>query len=279
MLLATWNVGSLEARLPRVLDLLDRHRPDVVLLQETRTAAGTAPPGALTAAGYTVVGHGAGRWTGVALLAGPGRALLDVRAGLAGEPRPEEARWLEATVAGLRVVSVDVPDGRAAGSAAFDEKLAFLDAAAARIAELRNRPLVVAGDFKVARADLDVEDLDGLEAGGTGATGATQATQATRASRATGATQAERECLRRLLGGGLVDAWRDLHPREPGYTWWDDRAGPVGEPFQGGSGMRVDLALVARQLGPRLLDCQLDCRYRTGPRPSDHVPVLVTLRG
>ena len=270
MLLATWNVGSLEARLTRVLDLLDRHRPDVALLQETRTAAGTAPPGALTAAGYTVVGHGAGRWTGVALLAGPGRALLDVRAGLAGEPRPEEARWLEATVAGIRVVTVDVPDGRAAGSAAFDEKLAFLDAAAARIAELRNRPLVVAGDFKVANADLDLEDPDDLE---------TAANGASRAGRATGATPAERERLRRLLGGGLVDAWRDLHPQEPGYTWWDRGAGAVHEPFHGGSGMRVDLALVARQLGPRLLDCQLDGRYRTGPSPSDHVPLLVTLRG
>jgi exodeoxyribonuclease III len=263
MLLATWNLGSLEARLPRVLDLLDRHRPDVLLLQETRTAAGTALPGALTAAGYTVVGHGAGRWTGVALLAGPGRALLDVRAGLAGEPRPQEARWLEATVAGIRVVSVDVPDGRAAGSAGFDEKLAFLEAAAARIAELRNRPLVVTGDFKVALGDLDLEDPEALEEGATGATGA---------------TPAERERLWRLLDGGLVDAWRDLHPREPGYTWWDRGGGAFREPFHGGSGMRVDLALVARQLGPRLLDCRLDCRYRTGPSPSDHVPLLLTLR-
>lgn len=269
MRLATWSLGSLDARLPRVLDLLERHRPDVLLLQETRTAAGTAPPAALTAAGYTMVGYGTGHWTGVALLAGPGRAPLDVRTGLAGEPRPEEARWLEATVGGIRVVTADVPEGGAAGSAGFEEKLAFLDAAAARVAALRNRPLVVAGDFKVARTDLDVEDPEGLE-GPEGFEGG--------ALRATCATPAERERLGRLLERGLVDAWRDLHPDEPGYTWWDRRAGGPAEPVRGGAGMRVDLALLARQLGPRLLDCELDGRYRTGSSPSDHVPLLLTLR-
>ena len=290
MRLATWNLGSLDARLPRVLDLLERHRPDVLLLQETRTAAGTAPPAALTAAGYTMVGHGTGHWTGVALLAGPGRAPLDVRTGLAGEPRPEEARWLEATVGGIRVVTVDVPEGGAAGGAGFEEKLAFLDAAAARVAALRNRPLVVAGDFKVAPTDLDVEDLEGpegvegLEATGAGGasagpvTWAPDAARAGGAGRATCATPAERERLGRLLERGLVDAWRDLHPDEPGYTWWDRRGGGPGEPVHGGAGMRVDLALLARQLGPRLLDCELDSRYRTGSSPSDHVPLLLTLR-
>jgi exodeoxyribonuclease III len=272
MRLATWNLGSLDARLPRVLDLLERHRPDVLLLQETRTAAGTAPPAALTATGYTMVGYGTGHWTGVALLAGPGRAPLDVRSGLPGEPRPEEARWLEATIAGIRVVTVDVPEGGAAGSAGFEEKLGFLDAAAARVAALRNRPLVVAGDFKVARTDLDVEGLEGLEGlEGVEAPGAG-------AGRAPCTTPAERERLGRLLERGLVAAWRDLHPDEPGSTWWDRRAGGPGEPVHGGAGMRVDLALLARQLGPRLLDCELDCRYRTGSSPSDHVPLLLTLR-
>jgi exodeoxyribonuclease-3 len=278
MRLATWNLGSLDARLPRVLDLLERHRPDVLLLQETRTAAGTAPPAALTAAGYTMVGHGTGHWAGVALLAAPGRAPLDVRAGLAGEPRPEEARWLEATVAGIRVVTVDVPEGGAAGRAGFEEKLCFLDAAAARVAALRNRPLVVAGDFKVARSELDVEDPEGLEGleGLEGVEGL-EGLEGD-AGRATCATAAERERLGRLLERGLVDAWRDLHPEEPGYTWWERRAGGPGEPVHGGAGMRVDLALLARQLGPRLVDCQLDCRYRTGSSPSDHVPLLLTLR-
>jgi exodeoxyribonuclease-3 len=267
MLLVTWNLGSLEARLPRLLDLLERRRPDVVLLQETMAAAGTALPHALAAAGYTAVGHGAGRWTGVALLAGPGRALLDVRAGLPGEPRPEEARWLEATVAGIRVVSVDVPDSRAVGSPGFGEKLAFLDAAAARLAGLANRPLVVAGDFNVAPGDLDVEDVEDAE-------DAEDAEDPPALETATRVTRAERERLRRLLGTGLVDAWRDLHPEERGYTWWDRPAAGLHR----GSAMRVDLALVARQLGPRLLDCRVDCRYRTGPSPSDHAPLLLTLR-
>ncbi|HZD01232.1 MAG TPA: exodeoxyribonuclease III [Actinomycetes bacterium] len=256
MLLVTWNVNSLKARLPRLLELLEEQRPDVVCLQETKAAAGTTFPLELAAAGYTAVGHGAGRWTGVALLAGPGRALVDVRAGLPGEPRPDEARWLEATVAGIRVVSVYVPNGRAVGTSAFAEKLAFMEAAAARLDTLRGRPLLLAGDLNVAPGDLDLYDPAAF-------TGATHV------------TAEERGRLARLLeDGGLVDAWRHLYPEEPGFTWWDYRAGH----FHRGLGMRIDLVLLARQLAPRVAACRVAREYRKGPSPSDHAPLLLTLR-
>jgi hypothetical protein len=104
--LVTWNLNSLKARLPRLLELLGAERPDVVCLQETKTAAGAPFPLELASAGYTAIGHGGGRWGGVAMLLGPGLEPAVVGQGLAGEPDPAEARWLEVEAGPLRVVSV-----------------------------------------------------------------------------------------------------------------------------------------------------------------------------
>ena len=128
MKLVTWNVNSLNARLPRVLEFLGMHAPDVVLLQETKTEPDAFPIADLAAAGYGAVHHSAGRWAGVAILAREGLALTDAVHGLPGEHRTEEARWIEATAGGLRVASTYVTNGRAVGTPTFAEKLAFLDA-------------------------------------------------------------------------------------------------------------------------------------------------------
>jgi exodeoxyribonuclease-3 len=109
--LVSWNVNSLNIRMPRLRELLEQHAPDVVLLQETKTEPGAFPSVELLAAGYESAHHSAGRWAGVALLSRT--PLADVCAGLAGEPAVDEARWIEATTAGLRVASVYVPNGRA----------------------------------------------------------------------------------------------------------------------------------------------------------------------
>ena len=111
MKLATWNVNSLNSRMPRVLDLLEVHQPDLVFLQETKSDPDAFPQLELEAAGYQVAHPSGGRWAGVALAARG--ELTDVCVGLAGEPSRDEARWLEATVDGVRVVSVYVPNGRA----------------------------------------------------------------------------------------------------------------------------------------------------------------------
>src|SRR5215210_6251689 len=133
--LATWNVNSLKIRLPRVLELLADHAPDIALLQETKSEPDAFPVDELRAAGYHSAHHSAGRWAGVALLAR--EALGDVCAGLAGEPAVEEARWIEATTAdGLRLASVYVPNGRTIDHPEFEKKLAFLDAARERVGTL-----------------------------------------------------------------------------------------------------------------------------------------------
>src|SRR5262245_7904061 len=111
MRLVTWNVSSLAARLPRVLELLAEHQPDVLCLQETRIGPGEFPAEELRQAGYAAAHHSAGRAAGVALLAPCATPLREAALGLPGERVAAEARWVEAGVGGLRVASVDVPNG------------------------------------------------------------------------------------------------------------------------------------------------------------------------
>ena len=257
MKLATWNVNSLKARLPRVLELLARHEPDVVCMQETKCEAAAFPVDELAQAGYRAAHHSAGRWAGVAILARSALELADPVAGLPGELRDDEARWIEATVGGLRVASVYVPNGRAVGSPTFAEKLAFLDAAALRVASLRADagPLVVAGDFNVAPSDLDVYDPAAFAG-------------------STHVTAEERSRVGAILAaGGLVDAYRHLHPGELQHTWWDYRQGS----FHRGMGLRIDLVLASDALAGSLVACGIARDYRKGSKPSDHAPLLVEL--
>ncbi len=254
MKLVTWNVNSLKVRLPRVLELLEQHRPDLALLQETKTEAAAFPHEELAAAGYRAAHHSAGRWAGVALLAPAGTEIGGERAGLAGEPAADEARWLEATAGGVRAVSVYVPNGRAIGTPTFSEKLRFLEVAAERIGELSDLPLVVAGDFNVCPSDLDVYDPVAFEG-------------------ATHVTPEERRRFHALLAAGTVDAFRSLHPDEPGFTWWDYRQGH----FHRKLGLRIDAFLLSAPLAERMVSCGIDRNYRKGPKPSDHAPLLLEL--
>ena len=258
MKLVTWNVNSIKVRLPRVLEFLAEFAPDVVCMQETKCEDEAFPVAELRAAGYHAVHHSAGRWAGVAIAARDAVALEDPVAGLPGELRGDEARWIEATAAGLRVVSTYVPNGRAVGSPTFEEKLAFLDAAAAQVAALRaaGAPLAVAGDFNVAPSDLDVYDPQAFVG-------------------STHVTREERGRVEEIIAAGeLVDAFRALHPDEVGYTWWDYRQGH----FHRKMGLRIDLVLISRTLVPRLEHCGIERNYRKGSKPSDHAPLVTQLR-
>jgi exodeoxyribonuclease-3 len=252
--IVTWNVNSLRARLPRVLELLAEHRPDVACLQETKCTPDTFPEAELAQAGYAAVHHSAGQWAGVALLARAELELSDPLLELAGDPVPDEARWCEATVGGIRFASVYVPNGRTIDSPEFPRKLAFLDAVAQRVAGLRDSPLLIAGDMNIAPADLDVYDPAAFAG-------------------STHVTAQERRRLTAILALGLVDAYRELHPTEVQYTWWDYRAGN----FHRGLGLRIDLALVSPALAGRLRACGIDRDYRKGKKPSDHAPLLIDL--
>jgi exodeoxyribonuclease-3 len=252
--IVTWNVNSLRARLPRVLQFLAEFEPDVACLQETKCAPETFPVDELAAAGYGSVHHSGGQWAGVAILARGGGELRDPVLGLAGDPVSDEARWCEATVDGIRFASVYVPNGRTLDSPEFPRKLAFLDAVAARAQAITVGPSVIAGDMNIAPDDADVYDPTAFVGG-------------------THVTPEERGRLKHILDAGLVDSYRRLHPDEVQYTWWDYRAGH----FHKGLGLRIDLALISADLAPRLQACGMVRDYRKGVKPSDHAPLLLEL--
>lgn len=254
MRIVTWNVNSLRARLPRVLQLLEEHRPDVALLQETKSAPDTFPTEELTDAGYAAVHNSGGQWAGVAVLARSPLTLSDPQLGLRGDPVATEARWCEATVDGIRFASVYVPNGRTLDSPEYPRKLAFLEAMGARIERLSGSDLIVGGDMNIAPSDVDVYDPVAFVGG-------------------THVSAPERERLHRILAGGILDAYRALHPDDVQYTWWDYRAGN----FHKGLGLRIDLALVSPELAARLVSCGIDRDYRKGKKPSDHAPLLLEL--
>ncbi|MFA7248467.1 MAG: exodeoxyribonuclease III [Dehalococcoidia bacterium] len=251
MKIATWNVNSLKARIPRVLEFLHVHHPDVLCLQETKTTAEAFPRGALMEAGYTAADHSAGQWAGVAILAPTGTPILDVTCGLPGAPLASEARWIEATIGGVRFVSVYVINGRTLDDPMFPLKLEFLEAMGRRVEALAGQPLVVAGDFNIAPADVDVYS---------------PATFA----HSTHVTPDERARLAAILERGLVDAYRHLDPVGAHFTWWDYRGGD----FHRGLGLRIDLALVSPDLAASLRSCGIDRDFRKGPKPSDHAPLI-----
>ena len=249
----TYNVNSITTRLERVRALLEEIKPNVVLLQETKVTE--FPTLGFSGLPYQVLDHSGGRWAGVAMLVREDHEVSDVAVGLAGQPSQDQARWVEATVDGIRVASVYVPNGRQVGSDTYVEKLEFLDAMAAW-AESVEGPAVVAGDMNVCPTDADAWDPDRLHGG-------------------THVTPEERRRIAAIVDSGFVDVFRAVEPDEPGFTWWDYRAGA----FHKGMGLRIDLAL-ARHLTPIAARVGRDWRKPTrvpGTKPSDHAPLFFTL--
>ena len=257
MRLATWNVNSLVARLPRLLTWLETVRPDVVCLQETKVAEASFPTLELAAQGYEVAASGDGRWNGVAILSRAG--MEDVRRGFLDEPAFEsvEARAISASCGGVRVWSLYVPNGRTLDSPHYEYKLKWLralrdvlDAGAAG-----SEATALCGDFNIAPGDDDVWD---------------PAEFAT----STHVSEAEREALQALLRLGFTDVQPRALKGRP-FTYWDYRAGM----FHKGMGMRIDLVLASEPLAPRITDAWIDRDARKGQLPSDHAPIVVEIAG
>ncbi len=257
MRIATWNVNSVVARLPRLLEWLQDTAPDAVCLQETKIADDGFPADAVRELGYQVATHGDGRWNGVAILSRVG--LDDVVRGLAGGPGyPDpEARAVGASCGDVRLWSVYVPNGREPGHDHYRYKLAWLaslrDVVAADVT--RTDRLAVMGDFNVAPTDADVWDPAVF-------------------TESTHVTPPERAALAALLEVGLVDVVpRPLKYDHP-FTYWDYRAGN----FHKNLGMRIDLVYATPLLAGSVTDAYVDREARKGKGPSDHAPVVVDLR-
>ena len=256
MRIATWNVNSVGARLPRLLEWLRDTAPDAVCLQETKSTADAFPHEEVGELGYEVAVHGDGRWNGVAVLSKVG--LDDVVRGLGSEPGyPDpEARAVAATCGGVRLWSVYVPNGREPGHDHYAYKLAWLAALRETVAaDLTAHPrLAVLGDFNVAPTDDDVWDPAVFAA-------------------STHVTPPERAALEALRETGLVDVVpRPLKYDRP-FTYWDYRAGMFHKNF----GMRIDLVYATPVVAGAVRDAYVDRDARKGKGPSDHAPVVVDL--
>jgi len=257
MRFATWNVNSVKARLPRLLEWLDTTKPDVVCLQETKVAADGFPSGEVGELGYETAAYGEGRWNGVALLSRVG--LQDVRRGfdgMPGYPGPE-ARAISALAGGIRFMSVYVPNGRTPDDPHYQYKLAWLAALrTALAADVEAGPTVVAGDFNVAPTDDDVWDPKVFIG-------------------STHVTLPEREALSAILDVGFRDVvGRPLKGDHP-FTYWDYRAGM----FHQNKGMRIDLVYATPDVAGRVTDAVVDREARKGKGPSDHAPIVVDIDG
>ncbi|MCU1602899.1 MAG: Exodeoxyribonuclease [Frankiales bacterium] len=260
MRIATWNVNSITARLPRFNEWLELADPDVVCLQETKTAS--FPSDRAEELGYEVAHNGDGRWNGVAILSRVG--LEDVSLQFEGQPGyanddedallsvPKvEARAVGATCGGVRVWSLYVPNGRALDSAHFPYKLEWLDRFRDVVAA-EQHPLVVTGDFNIAPTDDDVWDIKAFAG-------------------STHVTADERARLTALLDCGLVDVVPRPQKYDKPFTYYDYRAGM----FHKNMGMRIDLFYASPSL--TVLDAYIDRDARKGTGPSDHCPVVVDL--
>lgn len=258
MILATWNINGVKARLESALTYLRQHSPDVVCLQEIKSVDDAFPTSAFQDIGYNVATNGQKGFNGVAILSKS--PLEDVVRGLPGDDADQHARWIEASVPlghrMIRVVSLYLPNGNPIDSEKFPYKLAWMARMRARAKQLLEdeMPLVLAGDFNVIPEPVDAKrpaawTNDAL-------------------------FQPEsRAAWRTLVNEGFTDSTRACHPGPGVYTFWDYQAGA----FQKDDGIRIDHILLSSQAADRLVASGIDRATRAQEKPSDHVPVWVKL--
>lgn len=248
---ASWNVNSLNVRLPHVLAWTAEASPQVLALQETKLVDEKFPKDALLEAGYHSVFSGQPTYNGVAILSRE-KAEEDIVTDVPGLDDPQR-RVLAATIGGIRYINLYVVNGKAVGSDKFDYKLNWLESTTQWIAEemQRHRRVVVLGDFNIAPDDRDVHDPEAWH-------------------EKILCSTTEREALERMLSLGLHDTFRLFDQPEGSFSWWDYRQAA----FRRGMGLRIDLVLASEELAGRCTAGWIDVEPRRQERPSDHTPVI-----
>jgi exodeoxyribonuclease-3 len=252
MLIATWNVNSLRIRMPQLTQWLaaNSNPIDVIALQETKVPDEGFPHEAIRSLGYQCAASGQKSYNGVAILSK--LPLADVVHGMPGYD-DDQRRVIAATVGGVRIINVYVPNGQALDSPKYQYKLLWLQTLRAYIRDelSRHERLVVLGDYNIAPEHRDVHDPKAWEG-------------------KVHASEAERVELRALLDLGLVDVYRRFEQPEGSYSWWDYRMFA----FRRNLGLRIDLLLASAALAPMCDACHIDKTPRAWERPSDHAPVI-----
>jgi exodeoxyribonuclease-3 len=250
MKISTWNINSMKVRLPHVLEWLGSSQPDILVLQEIKQVTDMFPSDELSAAGYRSIANGQKTYNGVAVISREEATNPDLE--IPGLDDPQR-RVLAATIDGVRVVNLYVPNGSEVGSEKYVYKLGWLSALRDYLArELEEHEnLIVLGDFNIAPADEDVYDAE-------------------KWGDAILCSPPERAALKTLLDLGLTDVFRKFEQPEKSFSWWDyRRAG-----FQRNAGLRIDLILTSAAMTERCTASYIDREPRTWERPSDHTPVV-----
>lgn len=258
MKIATWNVNGIKARIDSVVTWLGQAQPDIACLQEIKSVDEAFPSERFEELGYNVAVHGQKSFNGVALLS---KSRFDeTSAGLPGDPDDVQARYLEAVVStdggAVRVASIYLPNGNPVDTEKFPYKLGWMDRLTRHVSDLlaQEEPLVIAGDYNVIPSAADVHDP---------AAWAGDALFRPETRQAYGA----------LVNLGLTDAFRACHTEAHRYTFWDYQGGA----WQKDNGIRIDHLLLSPQAADRLAACEIDRFTRGWEKPSDHVPIWITL--
>lgn len=252
MRIATWNVNSLRVRLPQLATWMGGDPTDIVGLQELKLTDEDFPAEDIRGLGLQAAWYGQKTYNGVALLAT--LPLTEVVKGIPGHDDPQK-RVIAATVAGVRIINVYVPNGQSVGSDKYAYKLDWIGHLQRYVQEAMQRweRLVLMGDFNIAPEDRDVHDP-------------------AKWAGSVHVSEAERAALAGLMEIGLVDTFRLFDQPEGAYSWWDYRMGA----FRRNHGLRIDLVLASRALAERCTGCRIDRAPRAWERPSDHAPVVAT---
>ena len=255
MRIATYNVNGISSRLPALLQWLQEKQPDVACLQELKAPQEKFPEAAIKDVGYEAIWHGQKSWNGVAILA-RGTTPVEVGRGLAGDPEDAQSRYIEATVNGVLIAGLYLPNGNPAPGPKFDYKLAWMERLIIRAADLieSGQKVVLAGDFNVIPTELDAYKPerwvnDALFRPET------------------------REAFGRLMAQGWLDALRTMHPDQTIYTFWDYFRNAYGRD----AGLRIDHLLLSPSLAPALKAAGVDRDVRGWDKPSDHAPTWIEL--
>jgi exodeoxyribonuclease-3 len=245
--IATWNVNSVRARLPVVTRWLAREKPDILCMQELKATLGQFPFEEFKNLHYHCAVNGQVRWNGVAVVSLSEPA--DIGTDLSGF-LPEQSRMISATVHGIRLINVYVPNGSDVDDPRFQDKLRYYEVLR-DYASTSNLPTVIVGDFNVAPGPDDTHSPE-LQEG------------------TVCYHPLEREQIQLFKERGFTDVFRKYHPQGKAYSWWDYRAAS----FRRNRGMRLDLVLADKTAVNAITDCFIDMEPRNWERPSDHTPVV-----
>lgn len=256
MKIATYNVNGINGRLPVLLRWLQESAPDIACLQELKAPQEKFPLQAINDAGYQAIWHGQKSWNGVAILSRH-EIPTEIRRVLPGDPEDSHSRYIEATVGGLRIGCLYLPNGNPAPGPKFDYKLKWFERLTTHASELfsSGKPVILTGDFNVMPTEIDVYKPerwvnDALFRPET------------------------RTAFKSLVSQGWTDAIRKLYPNDVIYTFWDYFRDAYGR----NAGLRIDHFLLNPQISDRLVAAGVDRNVRGWEKSSDHAPVWIELK-